>query len=100
MSAKATFTPWARNALQAAGIDRFVLVGRIPDGWHLNGHAGGSRGPFTFTARNRETTEEHTFTAYSVSEVPIAVENALASMGSDDLESVLAASLAAVEAKA
>lgn len=45
---RAELTPWARDALAAAGVDVARLRERIPVGTRLSGHARTARGPWTF----------------------------------------------------
>jgi len=44
-------TPWARDALAAAGVDVARLRERIPTGTLLSGHARTARGPWTYALR-------------------------------------------------
>lgn len=88
-------TPWARKGLAAAEIDRFVLLGQIPEGWYVSGHAKSGHGPFTFDVRD-STAESRAFTANRVSEIPAAIERLLVYVSEETLLERLTASVEAL----
>lgn len=97
--ATSRMTPWARNALAAAGLTEGELRDLTPQGWHLHGFARTARGPWTFeviSTDDRITPLHRSATAYKVADVREAIAGLLASV-TPDLELQLAASLAVLE---
>lgn len=89
------FTPWARNAITAAGILASELQTVEPEGWRLSGSARSSRGPFTFRLTRISDHAEHVVVAGAVADIRSAIERLLDQVQPDSLEAQLAASLAA-----
>lgn len=91
----ASWTPWARNAIHAAGLTRAEITDLIPGGWRLTGSARTARGPWTFSLIHEDTevvamTRE--CTVHRIADVREAIAGLLASV-TPDLEKQLRASL-------
>lgn len=91
----ASWTPWARDAIHAAGLTRAEITELIPSGWRLTGFARSSRGPWTFRLINEDpdvVAMTHERTVRRIADVREAIAGLLASV-TPDLELQLRASL-------
>lgn len=90
-----TLTPWSRDGLRAAEINRFALAGQMPEGWWFNGFARSAHGPFTFSVR-QGSGESRAFVAVRVSDIPAAIERLLTHVADESLLERLTASVEAL----
>jgi hypothetical protein len=92
-------TPWARNALAAAGLTEGELRDLTPPGWHLHGFGRTARGPWTFELVSTDSNVvplRKVAIAHRIADVREAIAGLLASV-TPDLELQLSASLAVLE---